>query len=40
VVFLYWALRRLFELLVRMARSERSKEVEIRVPRTRAVGRG
>ena len=32
--FLYWALRRLLELLVLRMRSQRAKEVEIRVPRT------
>ena len=33
VAFLYWALRRLLELLVLMARSDRTKEVEILVLR-------
>jgi hypothetical protein len=32
--FLYWMLRRLLELLVLRVRSGRSKELEIRVPRT------
>jgi hypothetical protein len=32
--FLYWALRRMFELLALRLRSEQSKEIEIRVPRT------
>ncbi len=34
LLFLYWALRRLLELLVLRMRSEREKEIEIRVPRT------
>jgi hypothetical protein len=33
LAFLYWALRRLLELLVLMARSDRAKEVEILVLR-------
>jgi hypothetical protein len=32
--FAYWVVRRLFELVVLRRRSERAKEVEIRVPRT------
>jgi hypothetical protein len=32
--FLYWSLRRLLELVALRFRSEREKEVEIRVPRT------
>jgi hypothetical protein len=32
--FLYWSLRRLLELAVLRARSEREKEIEVRVPRT------
>jgi hypothetical protein len=32
--FAYWSLRRLLELVVLRFRSEREKEIEIRVPRT------
>jgi hypothetical protein len=32
--FLYWMLRRLLELLVLRMRSQQTKEIEIRVPRT------
>jgi hypothetical protein len=33
LVFLYWAVRRLIELLVLMRRNERAKEIEILVLR-------
>jgi len=32
--FFYWSLRRVLELLMLRRRSEREKEIEIRVPRT------
>jgi hypothetical protein len=38
--FVYWSLRRLLELMVLRRRSEREKELEIRVPRTQAESRG
>jgi len=38
--FIYWAVRRLFELLVLVGRSDREKEIEIRVPRTQKASRG
>ena len=39
-MFLYLSLRRLLELIVLRCRSERGKEVEIRVPRTQKESRG
>ncbi len=38
--FVYLALCRLVQLVVLVCRSERSKELEIRVPRTQEEGRG
>ncbi len=38
--FAYWSLRRLLELVALRRRSEREKEIEIRVPRTQEESRG